>query len=59
MLNVFGYRIYDCKLVEAYNQNIERKIISKRNLKLCQGESIYAKGLNNDYSLDCGKNTDD
>lgn len=53
MLDVFNYRIYECKMVDGQEVEIERKIISKRNLKLCQGTYIYSKGLNNDYGFDC------
>lgn len=53
MLDVFKYRIYECRLVDGQEIEIERKIISKRNLKLCQGTYIFSKGLNNDYGYDC------
>lgn len=53
MLDVFKYRIYNCKLVDKYNVQVEQKVISKRELKLIQGESVRIKKLNNDYSLDC------
>ena len=53
MLDVFKYRIYECRLVDGQGIEIERKIISKRNLKLCQGTYIFSKGLNNDYGYDC------
>lgn len=53
MLDVFKYRIYYCKLVDGQDIESERKIISKRNLRLCQGTYIYSKGLNNDYGFDC------
>lgn len=53
MLDVFKYRIYDCRLVDGQDIETERKIISKRNLKLCQDTYIYSKGLNNDYGFDC------
>lgn len=53
MLDAFKYRIYECKLVDGQEVEIERKIISKRNLKLCQDTYIFAKGLNNDYGFDC------
>ena len=53
MLDVFNSRIYECKIVDGREVEIERKIISKRKLKLCQGTYIYSKGLNNDYGFDC------
>ena len=55
MLDVLNYRIYACQLVGQYGVNVEQKIISKRNLKRHQGEPICAKGLNNDYCLDCSE----
>ena len=52
MLDVLRYRIYECKLVDSQDIEIERKIISKRYLRLCT-EIIYVRGINNDYSVDC------
>lgn len=52
MLDVLRYRIYEFKLVDSQNIEIERKIISKRDLRLCT-EIIYVRGINNDYSVDC------
>lgn len=53
MLDVLGYRIYACELVDSNDVEFEKKILSKRDLTLCTGTYIYGKGLNNDYSLDC------
>lgn len=53
MLDVLGYRIYACHLVDSNDVEYEKKIISKRDLSLCTGTYIYAMGLNNDYSMDC------
>lgn len=60
MLDVFGYRIYDCKVVDNHDVKSETKIISKRNLSLvtAAGMTIYVKGLNNDYGFDCFKKGD-
>lgn len=58
MLDVFGYRIYACDLVNSNDVQFEKKILSKRDLTLCTGTNIYAKGLNNDYSLDCFEDGD-
>lgn len=53
MLDVFKYRIYDCKLIDGQEVELSQKVISRRNLKLCIGAFIYARALNNDYCYDC------
>lgn len=53
VLDISGYRIYDCGLVDSNDVEVRKKIISKRNLTMCTGTYIFAKGLNNDYSFDC------
>ena len=55
MLDLFGYRIYECRLADGHNIEIENKIISKRNLKLFEKTVIFSKALNNDYGIDCYK----
>ena len=52
MLDVFGYRIYECQLADMQEVETKQKIISKRDLRLCQG-ILYSKSLNNDYGYDC------
>jgi hypothetical protein len=44
---------HGCQLVDGQEVESQRKIISKRNLRLCQRTYIYSKGLNNDYGFDC------
>lgn len=59
VLDLFGYKNYECKLLlNSQYVTVSTKIISKRNLKACEGTSVYAKGLNNDYYFDCYRKGD-
>ena len=53
MLDIFKYKIYSCDLIDSDLQTIHKKVVSHRELRLCCDDSIYAKGLNNDYFIDC------
>ena len=53
VLDVFRYRIYDCKLVNDDDVEIEAKVITKRLLVRCMDNRMQARGLNNDYLFDC------
>ena len=52
MLDIYHYKIYSCELVDNH-VTIQKKVISKRELTACCDDTIYAKGLNNDYFIDC------
>lgn len=53
MLEILKYKTYSCIVIDDNKIEIVKKVISKKNLRLFQGESIYIKGLNNDYSFEC------
>lgn len=59
VLDLFGYKIYDCKLSDTPGVIVSTKVISRRNLKACEGMTVYAKGLNNDYYYDCYQKGDE
>ena len=52
LLEIKGYRFYDCKLVSIDNTEIEMCILSKRRLIRMKGETVYIKSLNNELKLD-------
>ena len=52
ILEFMHYRMYDCKLKNADNKEIERIVISKNILSINKGKNIKVKILNNEYYLD-------
>lgn len=52
VLEIVGYRFYQCKIENDDKVNTERIIISKKRLNGCKGSVILIKPLNNEYSLD-------
>lgn len=53
MLDVQKYTIYSCEITDINSVCFQKKIISKRDLRLYIGDEVYAKGINNDYFFDC------
>ncbi|WP_147338108.1 hypothetical protein [Ruminococcus sp. AF17-22AC] len=53
VLEVMGYKIYNCKYKNEDNELVEKKILSKKYLKKNVGEKIRVRYLNNEYVLDC------
>ena len=53
VVEIMGYRIYDCDFLTLDEVLVKKKILSKRQLKECAGMTIRIKSLNNDYVLDC------
>lgn len=54
ILDLLGYRIFDCKLFCEDHRTKSKKILSKRNLIEYKGTEIISKAINNDYHLDYG-----
>lgn len=52
VLELFGYRLYKCKLVNDDGIEVKTTIVSRRKLARCVGEEIHLKSLNNDIKLD-------
>ena len=52
ILELMHYRMYDCRLLNADDKEVERTVISKSILSTIKGEDIQVKILNNDYYLD-------
>lgn len=52
ILELLGYKIFSCELLSEDNININKKILSKRNLIEYKGTEIISKAINNDYHLD-------
>lgn len=55
ILEIFGYRVYDCQIVNEDGIQMEYEVISRRKLNACIGEEIPLRALNNDYKLDNNK----
>ena len=53
VLEVMGYKIYNCKYKNEDNELVEKKILSKKYLKKNVGAKIRVRYLNNEYVLDC------
>ena len=49
ILELMNYRMYECELLNADNQRIERIVISKEPLSVCRGRTITVNRINNDY----------
>ena len=52
ILELMHYRMYDCRLLNADDKEVERTVISKSILSTIKGKDIQVKILNNDYYLD-------
>lgn len=53
VLEAMKYKVYDCTYQTFDDITIKKKVISKRALSQCRGETIRVRGLNNEYMLDC------
>lgn len=58
VVEIMGYRVYDCDYLTFDEVLVTKKILSKRPLKECSGTIIRIKNLNNDYMLDCYLSSD-
>lgn len=56
VLEIAGYRFYQCNMCNADNVETERLIISKQRLNELIGTDLYVTALNNEYNLDVSKN---
>lgn len=54
ILELFKYKIYDCELIDDYKNEIQVKVISKRNLNYIDQDDIKIDAINNDYFVDHG-----
>ena len=54
VLELSGYKLYDCTLKNNDDATIRKTIVGKNGLKTCTGKCIKIKALNNDFVLDCG-----
>ena len=52
MLEVFGYKYYECMLTNEDNIQILKSVISRDDLITQKNKHIYAKSINNVYYLD-------
>lgn len=55
ILEIMGYRFYDCKIESVDKKKYFQTIISNQQLTGCLGEMISLKSLNNECKLNCGK----
>ncbi len=51
VLELMGYKMYECVLINKDSQEIERIVISKDSLTVCKGKEISVKHINNDFAL--------
>lgn len=49
ILELMNYKMYECVLQNADDQEIERIVISKESLTVCKGKGITVKHINNDF----------
>lgn len=52
IMEVLGYKLYECSIVNDDGVEVQRNIVSKRNLSNCKGEPVITKSINNDFKLD-------
>lgn len=52
ILEVMGYKMYECILINKDNCDKERIVISKQSLTILAGSDIEVKTLNNEFLLD-------
>mgnify|MGYP006954663163 CR=1 FL=1 len=55
MLEIAGYRFFQCNLLNSDNVITEQLIMSKQRLNALIGTDIYVVALNNEYRLDVSK----
>ena len=49
VLEIFGYKYYECILINEDGVEIQKNIISRKNLITQKNKTIYAKPINNEY----------
>lgn len=52
ILEVFGYKYYECTLTNDDNISIQKSVISRNDLITQKSKHIYAKSINNEYYLE-------
>ena len=52
VLELLGYKMYDCNLKNGDGKSVEKTVISKKNLLVCKGEEVKIVTLNNEVWLD-------
>lgn len=52
ILEIADFRFYTCMLENEDEQKMELRILSRRHLNGCIGETLYLKSINNEYKLD-------
>lgn len=52
VLELLGYKMYECNLINGDGKSVERTVISKKNLLVCKGEEVKIVTLNNEFWLD-------
>lgn len=52
VLELLGYKMYECNLINADGKSVGRTVISKKNLLVCKGEEVKIVTLNNEFWLD-------
>ncbi len=52
VLEMFGYKYYECTLTNEDGVQIQKSVISHRDLITQRNEYIYAKPINNEYYLE-------
>lgn len=50
-LEVFGFNCYKCVFLDSDERDVERYVISRKNLKLAIGDEVQIVELNNEYAL--------
>lgn len=55
LLEIMNYRFYQCILENSDNIKTEQTVMSRQRLNGLVGQDIYVSAINNDYSLDVGK----
>ena len=52
ILEIVDFRFYTCRVANEDGQEFEQRILSRRHLNECLGETLYLKPLNNEIKLD-------
>ena len=52
LMEILGYKLYECLIVNEDGVEVQRNIISKKNLCNSKGERVITKSINNDFKLD-------
>ena len=52
VLELLGYKMYACNLINGDGKRVEKTVISKKDLLVCKGEELRIVSLNNEFWLD-------